>query len=270
MTGDIQRAQALLTQLWQQYLEVTPSAAKIHRLLAPFQPIINDHIALRGFAYPGLDIASLSGAFLECGYQWQQDYTFPSKYLKAKHFSHPSGALPHIFISELSWQALALPAQNILLPIFEGASQALNATPLRPDAGRLWSLTYQQYLTLAKYSEYAAWLAAWGFRANHFTVAVHRLTGMEDLAQLNQLLLAHDFQLNQAGGLIKGSQHVGLAQSATLADRAQVVFTDNTCSIPSCFYEFAFRYPLANGALFQGFVPESADKIFTSTDSVNN
>ena len=36
--------------------------------------------------------------------------------------------------------------------------------------------------------------------------------------------------------------------------------------IPSCYYEFARRYPLPSGEVFQGFVPESADTIFESTD----
>ncbi|MGL4837356.1 MAG: DUF1338 domain-containing protein, partial [Shewanella sp.] len=35
---------------------------------------------------------------------------------------------------------------------------------------------------------------------------------------------------------------------------------------PSCFYEFALRYPKANGELYTGFVAASADKIFESTN----
>ncbi|RJG42337.1 DUF1338 domain-containing protein [Motilimonas pumila] len=268
MSHQIEQGQKILAALWQQYIEVTPSAAKIHQLLAPYQPIINDHIALRGFAFPGLDITSLSQSFLQCGYQWQQDYVFPKKHLRAKHFSHPSGKLPHIFISELLWQNLSVSVQQILRPIMEAACNALSAQVLEPNVGRVWPLRYQQYLTLAQASEYAAWLAAWGFRANHFTVAVHRLTGIQDLAQLNRLLLENGFALNQGGGEIKGSASDGLVQSATLADQAEVQFSDRVCTIPSCFYEFAYRYPLSSGALFQGFVPESADRIFESTDRV--
>jgi len=37
--------------------------------------------------------------------------------------------------------------------------------------------------------------------------------------------------------------------------------------IPTCYYEFARRYRDREGALFQGFVTASADKIFESTDT---
>jgi hypothetical protein len=45
-----------------------------------------------------------------------------------------------------------------------------------------------------------------------------------------------------------------------------VTFTDGTRAIPSCYYEFARRYRLPGGELFQGFVAASADRIFESTD----
>jgi hypothetical protein len=36
--------------------------------------------------------------------------------------------------------------------------------------------------------------------------------------------------------------------------------------VPACYYEFARRYPIANGELYQGFIAASADKIFESTN----
>ena len=51
-----------------------------------------------------------------------------------------------------------------------------------------------------------------------------------------------------------------------MADKMPVAFSDRTVDIPSCFYEFAQRYPLPNGDLYQGFVAASADKIFESTN----
>jgi hypothetical protein len=65
---------------------------------------------------------------------------------------------------------------------------------------------------------------------------------------------------------VKGNENVKLEQSSTLADKAQVKFTDKAMEIPSCFYEFAKRYPLPNGELYTGFVAASADKIFDSTN----
>jgi hypothetical protein len=43
-------------------------------------------------------------------------------------------------------------------------------------------------------------------------------------------------------------------------------FNEEAKEIPSCYYEFALRYPMENGELYQGFIAASADKIFESTD----
>lgn len=45
-------------------------------------------------------------------------------------------------------------------------------------SGRHWSLDYQTYQQLLAESEYAAWVAAFGYRANHFTVSVNHLDGI--------------------------------------------------------------------------------------------
>jgi hypothetical protein len=79
------------------------------------------------------------------------------------------------------------------------------------------------------------------------------------------LLLDNGFRLNSVNGLVKGSPLIGLQQSSTLANKVDVTFTNFTVKISSCFYEFALRHKL-NGALFEGFVADSADKIFESTD----
>ena len=68
--------------------------------------------------------------------------------------------------------------------------------------------------------------------------------------------------MNDFGGKIKGDASVFLAQSATLADQIWVDFEDGKHQIPGGFYEFAKRYPLPDGSLYQGFVPTSADLIF--------
>ena len=59
-----------------------------------------------------------------------------------------------------------------------------------------------------------------------------------------------------------------LEQAATMADQIRFEFADGEIHrIPSCFYEFAKRYPSENGEIFQGFVTGNADKIFESTDA---
>ena len=89
----------------------------------------------------------------------------------------------------------------------------------------------------------------------------------QSLAQVNTLLKNEGFILNSSGGEIKGGPQVLLAQSSTMADKIEVEFSNGKKLIPSCFYEFAQRYKMPTGELYQGFVTASADKIFESTNS---
>ena len=75
------------------------------------------------------------------------------------------------------------------------------------------------------------------------------------------------FKLNSSGGEVKGSKEVYLEQSSILANNIEVTFQDAKLTVPACFYEFAKRYPMKDGTLYQGFVAASADKIFESTNS---
>ena len=135
-------------------------------------------------------------------------------------------------------------------------------------SGRHWQVSLADYEQLLSESEYAAWMAAWGFRANHFTVSVNHLQQFATLEAVNERLKTAGFVLNTSGGEIKGGPAVYLAQSSIMADRADVDFSGTTKSIPSCFYEFAQRFVQPNGQLYQGFVEASADKIFESTNSM--
>ena len=79
---------------------------------------------------------------------------------------------------------------------------------------------------------------------------------------LNDFLASKDFKLNSSDGEVKGTPHVFLEQSSTLAKKVEVKFTDGQKEIPSRYLEFAERYQLDSGELYQGFVAESAEKIF--------
>src|SRR5262249_14189827 len=135
-----------------------------------------------------------------------------------------------------------------------------------PWAGRPWNLSHAEYRQLLDESEYAAWVAAFGFRVNHFTVDAGSLHTFPGLAELNAFLVANGFTLNEAGGVIKGTPAEHLEQSSTRADAVAVQFSDRTATIPSCYYEFARRYALPSGERFEGFITSSASKIFESTD----
>jgi hypothetical protein len=94
------------------------------------------------------------------------------------------------------------------------------------------------------------------------------LADFDTIEQVNAALKAAGFVLNTVGGEVKGDPEVMLEQSSTMADKAEVAFSDGVRAIPSCFYEFALRYPQADGVLYPGFVEASADKIFESTNAM--
>lgn len=254
----------LLQKLWQPYALTNPQAARIHSLLqARGENLINDHIALRTFAYPGFTMEDMAQPFIDQGYVESGFYVFPDKHLTAKHWQHPNTQWPKVFISQIEIGKLTPGAQSLLLAcINQGLGRM--ASPLCL-AGRPWNLRKAEYESLARESEYASWLAAWGFIANHFTVAAHHLKSFASLRELNAFLASQGFRLNQAGGTIKGSPADGLEQSSTMAPFREVGFLDGTLQVPGCYYEFAWRFPLGDGKLFHGFLEKSADKIFEST-----
>ena len=124
----------------------------------------------------------------------------------------------------------------------------------------------QTYEKLLEVSEYAAWMAAFGFRPNHFTVNVNALKTFKGLEEVNQFLKGQGILLNTSGGEVKGTKEDLLKQSSTMANQITVDFSDKAMVVPSCYYEFAQRFRGQDGQLYQGFVATSADKIFESTD----
>jgi len=259
---------ALFAALWQDYIKMTPSAAKIHQLLGHGAPIINDHIALRTFNIAKVNLSVLAEHFTSIGYVDCGDYQFVQKKLIAKHFEHPDPTQPKVFISELLVEEFSPELQKTI----HGLIDQVDVTATTADnfiySGRHWDLDKATYQALLAESEYAAWVAALGYRANHFTVSINDLPEFECIEDVNQALKQAGFVLNSSGGEIKGSPEVLLEQSSTMADKVVVNFTDGDVEIPSCFYEFARRYPMDNGQLYTGFVAASADKIFVSTNSM--
>lgn len=259
----------LLERLWIDYRTLNPQAGAIHALLeSRGEHVVNDHIALRTYNDPRVGLETLSAVFIRCGYIPKGDYSFPEKKLEARHFEHPDGKLPRVFISELKLGQFSAPFQAIVKRLIDQMPGGLPGRWDFPVAGRKWNLSRADYEALRGESEYGAWMAAFGFRANHFTVLVNELKSFASLIELNAFLKENGFKLNSSGGEIKGSPEVYLEQSSTLADQADVDFTDGSHRIPACYYEFALRHKMPDGRLYSGFVEKSADKIFESTNSV--
>ena len=257
----------LFNNIWNNYLEVTPSADKIHQLLGSGNDLINDHVAYRTFNHEKVNIEKLSAHLIALGYKECGEYHFEAKKLYAKHFEHENTELPKVFISELLTEKFSPEVQAIISKIVDSIDEATVADSSFLFSGKTWDISFSDYQVLLDESEYAAWLSAWGYRANHFTVSINHLENFSDIEAVNDAVKDGGFTLNVSGGEVKGDEAVKLEQSSTIADKHLVEFSDKTAEIPSCFYEFAKRYPTLNGQLYTGFVAASADKIFESTNA---
>ena len=257
-------------KLWQQYTAITPQALAIHELLKQREStLVNDHVAFRTFSNSPYSISQLEPELLNLGFRAFDDYQFEKKKLLARSYVHKDSPTK-IFLSELVWQELSISSQKIISKIIEekSTSKVLLKKPISLSSGRLWSMpSFDDYLVLLNESEYAAWLSVWGLRANHFTIYINYLSQYMHLESVIELLENHQYLLNKEGGVIKGTPQDYLIQASTMADKQPVKFPDgNEHIIASCYYEFAQRFKQPDGAIYQGFVPSSADKIFESTN----
>ncbi len=264
-------------ELWRSYSAIAPRVSQIRAILeARGEEVVNDHVAFRTLDIAPIDLEALGAVVEGLGYEPFDDYRFEEKKLNARSYSHPAG-WPRVFLSELRVGELHDDHQQILRRLVDGIDLVID--PRTFVAGTPWApVTYDEYLGLQKESEYAAWVAALGLRPNHFTVSVNELETFADqipederdpteaLRELLRFVETSGYDLNEAGGRIKGSKGVKLEQGSTLADRLQVEFAGGvTHEIPTCYYEFALRHPNDDGTLYDGFVTQSADKIFEST-----
>lgn len=257
----------LIDRLWEDYRALNPQARQIHELLETRgETVVNDHVAFRTFAHPGIDVEAMAGPFQAHGYEARGRYEFPEKKLTAVHLEHADPSLPKIFISQLHMDRLSQGARSMLLGLINQIPSGFTASWDWICGGRPWNPSFSTYEALERESEYAAWMSAFGFRVNHFTVFANALHTFPALSSLNAFLRAKGFRLNTVGGEIKGSPAEYLEQSSTLASEAEVEFLEGRRRVPGCYYEFAVRYPLPDGRLFQGFNARSADRIFRSTD----
>lgn len=256
-------------RLWADYAAQNPSANKIFNLLErEGEAVVNDHIAFRTLDLPEIDINVLATPFVLNGYVPSGEYNFEEKHLFARHYEMPGDdTAPRIFISQL----ILNDCSPFIREVFREAFLNVERTKLHPDnlifAGRIFNpISFRKYQMLREESEYAAWFYVFGFRANHFTVSVNALKKYNSIYKVNDLLKRNGFMLNISGGEVKGTSEELLQQSSTMADLVRVDFAEGSYEIPSCYYEFAQRYPDKDGKLYSGFIARSADKIFESTN----
>jgi len=263
------RADIIFERLWNDYTKLNPEVGAIYEsFIETGEIVINDHIAFRTVNHPRVGIEKLSRVFLDAGYVEKGSYYFAEKKLFAKHYEiEDDSTAPRVFISQLLLEEFSEDLQTSFnrlidqIPVdFENGKELIFSKDIFgvPE--------FSIYERLRKESEYAAWVYAFGFRANHFTISVNHLKNFATLGQVNDFLKDRGFRLNESGGEIKGNPQELLEQSSTLAGLCNVEFSDGMHSIPGCYYEFALRYPDENGNIYNGFIAKSADKIFESTD----
>ena len=242
--------QTVLEHMWQDYLLLNPEAQRVvDTLIAEGESIVNDHIALRTFNVGVVALEECARPFLAMGYEEKNEYFFDTKKLRAKHYEYTADpSKPKIFISELLVSEFSTEFQDIAKSLVATISADQVQQSNFFYSGRPWNVSLSQYETLLKESDYGAWMAAIGYRPNHFTVSINNLKRYSDIHTLNDFLKSEGFKLNSSGGEVKGTPHVFLEQSSTLANRVEVEFTDGKKEIPSCYFEFAKRYQIGRAS----------------------
>nr|WP_299485519.1 DUF1338 domain-containing protein [uncultured Allomuricauda sp.] len=256
-------------------------------LIGKQEDIINDHIAFRTLGVPNLGIVSLEKIFLAHGYQRMDSYYFGEKKLDAYWYAPPKPEYPRIFISELRVNELSSNAQSIIKKytklITTDPVDALNLINPK-EVGQffykpLWEVpSLDEFLELAKETEYAAWVIYNRYYLNHYTISVHALPEpYNSLVAFNSFLEEIGIVLNTAGGKIKISNDGLLKQSSSVAKMVNANFANGEqMKIAGSYVEFAERLPLPEFKnmektllkrehLREGFESANADKIFEST-----
>lgn len=262
--------QEFYDNLWADYVAMTPQAEKIKSTFeAEGETVLNDHVAFRTLALEPIGLKALEPHLLSLGYTPYEPYDFKAKKLSAYGYLPPDPKMPRLFVSELRVQELSESTQEILKRIADEVDPAQVADPSVLWSGRLWDpVSWDDYQTLLAESEYAAWVASIGIRPNHFTIAVNYLSKYPEVEDVLKVVEGLGYKINESGGRVKGSPKVLLEQGSSLADRMEVPFAgEETHEVPTCYYEFAKRYPTPEGELYPGFIAQSADKIFESTNT---
>ena len=263
-------------EMWNVYKKAAPQAQKIQNLFErEGETLINDHVAFRTYNHKRISIDIFTqNLYKHYHYKPIDEYNIVEKHLTALHFEHKDypTQYPLIFVSQFDITTLNNQNQQTIFEMIDTIDS--NYKPVDDDKflirGKLWDpITIQKYDQLSLESQYASWVAAFGYIPNHFTVAVNYLHKYSTLKSVNKFLEKNGFDLNESGGKIKGNDNIGLMQSSTMASSIDVRFKDGIKSIPGCYYEFAQRFVIENDGeleFFRGFVGSQANKIFESTD----
>lgn len=222
----------LLDVLWTDYVASTPQAERVHHLLAACGELIHhDHVVLRTFSGPTTGISAMAEGFEELGWRSRGRQRSDGPHVRARSWEPPQPDLPRLLISEVLVSELSPRAQEIIAGLIAQLPPGFARHDLA-TVGRPWKLSSADYLTLRAESEHAAWVAAFGPRAHHFSVDVSALATFPDLVALDAYLIEHGFPLDVEDPF---------ERSSTRAESVAVSFTDTTMRIPSGTYELVLH-----------------------------
>lgn len=258
----------LFEEMWTTYCKVNRHVEEVKGYMMAHEEgdVVNDHIALRTFNHPRVNREVLAKSFLDSGYKPVEDLQFEKKKLDATYYTHDDPDLTRVFISELRIEEFSPELQSTINRLVDEIPNKAIEQFNFCNSGVPWDvITFDTYNKLKEESEYAAWVATFGFIVNHFTISITDMKSFDHMFQVNRFMKENGFKINDSGGEVKGSVEQGLEQSSIMARDVDVQFAPEDSEIkkiPGCYYEFALRY---NN--FDGFIAGSADKIFESTDN---
>jgi 2-oxoadipate dioxygenase/decarboxylase-like protein len=139
-------------------------------------------------------------------------------------------------------------------------------------SGREWPLpSRHDFKLIHEVNELLAWTLLFGRIPNHFTISVHLLRQFKTFEKFISFLRNDiGLNLNENGGIIKGTESQGIKQASTQGKPIQVQLADGYCTIPGPFIEFIWRYPkgeknpISWQDYFTGFIPQNANKVVES------
>lgn len=246
--------------LWGDFVTLAPHAHKVtDLLLARGETVAKDHIALQTFAHERVDIEILDRCFVEAGYEPIESYELDALKLTTCHYEDPSGRLPKVLISALLLDDCSVRLRELVGKLIAQLPPGLEADWRFAVCGRRWSLSHSEYLELLEESPMAAWIAAFGFRASHFSVAAHELTSFGSLHAVQGFMAEQGVAL----GEIVGSQELGLEQIRSRAEGVSVDFVDGPVELPSSSFEFSYRHKRKGDDIFSGFIADSLIELST-------
>ena len=226
----------LLESLWTDHAAVAPHVARVHQILRDRgERVRRQHIALRTFDVPEVDIDALDRAFVAGGYEAALSYELPERKLIAYSYEHRDGRLPGLVISALLVDELSREARALVRDMVGHLEPGAAAHPSFALSGRRWPLTSSIYRQLRDESEYAAWVAAFGFRAHHFAVNAGSLPTLDE-AGLARFLAESGVAVASAPIDDEPFDHV-----ATVAEDVELELTDGSLVVPSCPCVFVGR-----------------------------